>query len=151
MQEKEINRLRQVHLGKILSNFTILLFIVLLLTAAVDVIQGIATFFAMIAMLFAVLILLISLFTLYKWFESLNMGSWLEPGGAFTTFFEGIKNGLHTACPYLFVITLVFSALSIFLLLRDQNSKHIGRIVFAGIAAAMGVVAMIVTYCGGAF
>lgn len=151
MQEKEINRLRQVHLGKILSNFTILLFIVLLLTAAMDVIKGIAMLFAMIAMLLVFMVLLVSLFTLYPWFESLNVGSWFDSNGTFMTFFEGIKNALHTACPYLFVITVLFSALSIFLLLRDRNSKHVGRIVFAGIATAVGIIAMVVTYCGGAF
>ena len=146
MLEKEISRLHQVHLGKILSNFTILFAIVLLLTAAAELIQGIATFFAMIAMLFVAMILLLSLFSLYSWFQSLHMDTWLSPDGSFTTFFETIKSVLNTACPYIFVATVIFSALSIFLLLRDKNDKHIGRIVFAGIAIVLGVIAMIVSF-----
>lgn len=149
MQEKEINRLRLVRLGKILSNFIILFAIVLLLTAALDLVKVIATFFAMIAALIVALLLLMSFFALYEWFMNLNIGTWIDPNGAGGILFNGIKYGLQTACPYLFVLTVVFSALSIFLLLQDRNSKHVGRIVFAGIAVAIGVIAMIVTYCGG--
>lgn len=130
--KKEINRLRLVHFGKILSNYAIFGGVILLLIAFIPLA-------AFIYYVFAALLLMILLFT-----GLLFTGDYDLFGD--TELLNAVCGFMYSCLPYVFAVTAVCAVGSIVFLLFDRRSKHIGRIVIAGIVLFFGIIALVVFY-----
>jgi len=137
MIQKDINRKHLVHLGKILNNYAILGGVFLLLTALFPFFTAVY-YLAAVAIALALMITVVFFETGYNILTNLN--------DEIYNMLYGYMNGL---VPYVFGFTAVFAAISIALVTRDANNKHIARIVFAAISILSGTAALIIYLKGG--
>ncbi len=128
------------HFGKILSNYSLVGAILMMLILLG---QAVFSFWTVLSFFFAIVIIIITLgaiFAIYPNFFNSMTGS----GEAFSNLIKIC----YSAYPILFGLTLATAILSIVLLVFQKDKKETNRIAISSICAVVGLVLGILYFCG---